>query len=132
MNKLLYTIIALVILGFLGFKAYDHFAVDSGKPTFVNQNYEAVLPCADCSGIHSQLTLNSDHTYKQTDTYLDKNENFTQKGNWEFDKEHNIITIKDDSSSAYLKVTDKGLLLLDADKQEVTGPLKDNYLFKKK
>ena|SRR5690554_8196743 len=41
--------------------------------------YSGVLPCADCSGMETQLTLNEDHTYVLTDTYLGETDSEVNK-----------------------------------------------------
>ncbi|MDR0291508.1 MAG: copper resistance protein NlpE N-terminal domain-containing protein [Elusimicrobium sp.] len=45
--------------------------------------FSGVLPCADCAGINTELTLNPDNTYQLSETYLkDVPQTFGSEGKW--------------------------------------------------
>lgn len=46
--------------------------------------YKGTLPCADCSGIDTTLTLYSDETYQMSSVYQGRNDNkpVVQRGKW--------------------------------------------------
>lgn len=61
--------------------------------------FEGTLPCADCSGIETKLTLNEeDRTFVLEQKYLEKEDGeFTQKGNFEISEDGECIILKDES-----------------------------------
>lgn len=94
--------------------------------------YEAVVPCADCPGIKTSLTLNNDKTFSITEEYIDRNSKNQDKGTFEWDASGSVITLKGKTASYKYKVGENMLIQLDMDGQEITGPNKDLYVFKKK
>lgn len=46
--------------------------------------FAGVLPCADCPGIETEVTLNPDHTYTIRRVYLERADGkaFTESGTW--------------------------------------------------
>lgn len=54
--------------------------------TYIQMNtitrYSGLLPCADCTGITTTLSLKGDHTYQLRSIYLNKGTPFTEKGVW--------------------------------------------------
>ncbi|MBV8326132.1 copper resistance protein NlpE [Chryseobacterium sp.] len=94
--------------------------------------YNAVVPCADCPGIKTSLTLNNDKTFSITEEYLDRNSKNQEKGSFEWDKTGSMITLKGKTANYKYKVGENILIQLDMDGKEITGPNKDLYVFKKK
>jgi uncharacterized lipoprotein NlpE involved in copper resistance len=94
--------------------------------------YEAVVPCADCPGIKTSLTLNNDKTFSITKEYLEKKSKNQDKGTFQWDAAGSAITLKGKTASYKYKVGENILIQLDMDGQEITGPNKDLYVFKKK
>lgn len=94
--------------------------------------YEAVVPCADCPGIKTSLTLNNDKTFSITEEYIDRNSKNQDKGSFEWDASGSSITLKGKTASYKYKVGENILIQLDMDGKEITGPNKDLYVFKKK
>ncbi|SIT20794.1 Uncharacterized lipoprotein NlpE involved in copper resistance [Chryseobacterium ureilyticum] len=97
-----------------------------------NGTYEAVVPCADCSGIKTSLTLNDDKTFNITEEYLDRNSKNNDKGTFSWDSTGSIITLKGKTANYKYKVGENILIQLDMDGKEIDGPNKDLYVFKKK
>lgn len=97
-----------------------------------NGTYEAVVPCADCPGIKTSLTLNDDKTFSITEEYLDRNSKNNDKGTFSWDATGSIITLKGKTANYKYKVGENILIQLDMDGKEIDGPNKDLYIFKKK
>ena len=97
-----------------------------------NGTYEAIVPCADCPGIKTTLTLNNDKTFSITEEYLDRNSKNNDKGIFSWDTQGNIITLKGETASYKYKVGENILIQLDMEGNEIDGPNKDLYVLKKK
>lgn len=98
-----------------------------------NGTYEGVIPCADCPGIETKLTLNGDKTYELSVLYQDREKQPTiSKGTFSFDKSGNTITLDKAGNTTRYRVKEDGLVMLDADEKEIEGPLKTNYILNKK
>ena len=94
--------------------------------------YDAVVPCADCPGIKTSLTLNNDKTFSITEEYIDRKSKFDDKGSFEWDATGSVITLKGKTAKYKYKVGENMLIQLDMDGKEIDGPNKDLYVFKKK
>lgn len=96
--------------------------------------YRGVLPCADCEGIETELTLNADLTYVISSIYLGKNnEALKENGNFKWDEAGAKITLENTDSKAtnqYL-VGENMLFKLDANGNRIEGDLKEKYQLKK-
>ena len=57
--------------------------------------YKGLLPCADCSGIETQLELKSDYHYELTELYQGKGDGqqFKSTGTFAFDSSGSTITL---------------------------------------
>jgi heat shock protein HslJ len=90
--------------------------------------YSGVLPCADCEGIETIITLNQDSTFAISTHYLGKdNSKFEKTGKFELNKDSNIVKIDD---TAYL-LGENMLLQLDKEDKKITGNLAENYKLQK-
>lgn len=97
-----------------------------------NGTYEATVPCADCPGIKTSLTLNNDKTFSITEEYIDRNSKNQDKGSFTWDTTGSIITLKGKTANYKYKVGENILIQLDMEGKEIDGPNKDLYVFKKK
>ena len=60
--------------------------------------YEGVLPCADCPGIRTRLTLRQDGRFELSLTYLERKvEPFKSQGSFRWNADGNTITLDDGS-----------------------------------
>lgn len=98
--------------------------------------YTGTLPCADCEGIYTEITLKGDNytmklVYKGKEN-KGKNE-FTEAGTYTWDESGSIITLNlaNDKPKKY-QVGENLLFALDQDGKRVTGDLAANYILKKK
>jgi uncharacterized lipoprotein NlpE involved in copper resistance len=97
--------------------------------------YEATLPCADCPGIKTTLTLIQDNTFTISSTYLEDKTRSTvteDKGTITWIKNGSIIRLKGRDTDVLLKVGENLLIQLDKQGKEIEGPLRDQYIFTKK
>lgn len=93
--------------------------------------YEGVLPCADCEGIKTSITLQDDKTFEETSEYLGKKSNFKEKGTFEWDKTGSIVTLKYKDTQHSYKVAEGSIILLDQEGKEISGDLAKNYILNK-
>lgn len=93
--------------------------------------YEAVVPCADCPGIKTNLTLNKDNTFTISEEYLEKKSKTEDKGSFSWDTTGSIVSLKGKFANYKYKVGENTLRMLDLQGKEIQGALKDNYVFKK-
>lgn len=94
--------------------------------------YDATVPCADCPGIKTSLTLKNDKTFSITEEYIDRNSKNQDKGTFSWDSTGSIITLKGKTANYKYKVGENMLVQLDMEGKEIDGPHKDLYIFRKK
>lgn len=93
--------------------------------------YEGVLPCADCEGIKTVLSINYDNKYVLKEIYLGKDSTpFETKGTFKWDDSGQKITFSDPNRHAYF-VGENTLTNLDQDGNKISGDLADHYILKK-
>lgn len=97
-----------------------------------NGTYEALVPCADCPGIKTSLTLNKDKTFTITEEYIERNSKNNDKGTFDWDATGSVIALNGKSAKYKYKVGENKLFQLDMDGKEIDGPNKDLYVFHKK
>ena len=77
--------------------------------------YKGVLPCADCTGINTTLTLNPDHTYQYSEQYQVKDAEKTEsKGSFSFDSTGSIVTLDGNANQQKLFVGENYLEIRNA------------------
>ncbi len=94
--------------------------------------YSGSLPCADCDGIQTLLTLNADEkrTYTLEEEYKGKkNKTVDSKGTWSVNGD--IVTLKGESGITKYQVTAAGLISLNADGSKRDAKAAKKYLLKK-
>ncbi|MDR0537096.1 MAG: copper resistance protein NlpE [Tannerellaceae bacterium] len=97
--------------------------------------YTGVIPCADCEGIETSITLNTDLTYKMSMTYIGKDgapEVF--EGSFQWDDEGSNITlggIREGVMPTKYKVGEYRLFQLDMEGNMIAGELADKYVLTK-
>lgn len=94
--------------------------------------YEGILPCADCEGIKTQLTIHDDNTFTLVSDYLgEKEAKFEDKGSY-FIESGEILVIQDeDVDQKYFKLQEGSLAQLNADKKMIEGELAPFYVLTK-
>lgn len=97
--------------------------------------YFGTIPCADCEGIETTLTLNSDLTYVLLTNYLGRNDALEERnsGPFSWDKTGGKIMLENAGSGPnQYKVGENRLWHLDQNGEIITGDLADHYVLTKK
>lgn len=102
------------------------------KETSFYGTYEGTLPCADCSGIKTNLTLRDDSTYDLIEEYLEKS-NGPERRSGVYEVDNDIIKLIAPSSGhkTYYKILDNKIALVDESGDLATGELADHYILNK-
>ena len=106
-------------------------------PAVTATNYAGTLPCADCAGIQTELTLRSDSTWSMHIIY-DKRKakgpgsnEFNESGKWMMHGSDTVHLMgRTDAPSMYIK-TDSSLIQLGMDGKKIEGKLAEKYVLKK-
>lgn len=95
--------------------------------------YTGTVPCADCEGIATSLTLDRSGKYTLRTQYLGKSaEVFTNEGNFVWEADGNRIQlegVKDGASRFH--VGEDQLFQLDGNGERITGDLAESYILRK-
>lgn len=98
-------------------------------------SYKGVIPCADCSGIATEVTLFEDQSYSWGYKYLGKSDDVVEfKGFFEWDAQDKIVVFKDANSGDILnrfKLEENSLRMLDKEGKIIEGDLSHNYILYK-
>lgn len=96
------------------------------------QVFQGILPCADCSGLNTSLTLNPDNTYSLSEIYQGKNDDepFITTGTWQNEtgtpqnpnQEVLALTTSNGNVSYYAWTNEFTLTSLDQDKNPIDAP----------
>ena len=96
--------------------------------------YKGVLPCADCPGIETEITLYKDKRYAKKTKYLGEGSRrfFEQTGTFVWDSTGSVIQLNSikNAASKY-KVGENYLQQLDLEGNEINGELKEHYMLEK-
>jgi uncharacterized lipoprotein NlpE involved in copper resistance len=96
-----------------------------------NGTYKGTLPCADCEGIETILTLNPDQTYILFTNYLGRNDALEEekRGSFSWNEAGSIITLTNVTSGPnQYKVGENRIWHLDINGEFITGDLADHYV----
>jgi uncharacterized lipoprotein NlpE involved in copper resistance len=101
------------------------------------EHYYGKLPCADCAGIDTELTLKSDSTWSLHIIYDKRpskgpgSNEFSEEGQWMM---HGADTVhlmgRKDAPSLFIR-TDSTMIQLDMQGKRIEGKLADKYILKK-
>src|SRR5690606_2388214 len=91
--------------------------------------YKGILPCADCEGIETEISLNEDETYEIKMKYLGKEErSFSDIGSYTWKEDGNTLEFEDTNSKvSYYFVSENKLIALDEEGNKIEGVLAENY-----
>ena len=95
--------------------------------------YTGVVPCADCEGIETSITLGSDARYLVKTKYLGRGDQvFERRGTFTWNEAGNTIQLQGmaDGPGRYL-VGENALIQLDKQAQPITGDLALRYVLSK-
>ena len=106
-------------------------------PPITATNYAGTLPCADCAGIQTELTLRSDSTWSMHIIYDKRpakgpgSNEFNESGKWMVHGSDTVHLMgRTDAPSMYIK-TDSALIQLGMDGKKIEGKLAAKYVLKK-
>ena len=92
--------------------------------------YEGILPCADCEGIKTVVTINKDNTYVAKETYVGRSETvYESKGSFSWDENGQKI-ILDNNRNPYF-VGENILTHLDKNGNMIKGNLAASYILQR-
>jgi uncharacterized lipoprotein NlpE involved in copper resistance len=97
--------------------------------------YSGIIPCADCEGIETSITLNKDGSYFMTTKYLGKKDAAVNetKGTFAWNKEGNKIALsRIENAPAWYLVGENRLIQLDMSGNAITGGNAVKYQLGKK
>jgi uncharacterized lipoprotein NlpE involved in copper resistance len=92
--------------------------------------YKGVVPCADCEGIETIITLDTAHQYTLSTRYLGKKENTgtNLKGTWKWADGSTIELEGITSAPAKYFVGENKLIQLDMEGRRIEGALAEKYI----
>jgi uncharacterized lipoprotein NlpE involved in copper resistance len=92
--------------------------------------YKGELPCADCEGIETVVTLNKDFTYTKTTVYLGKKDKqqYKNSGKFTWNNAGSTVTLLgvQDAPNQYM-VGEQVLIQLDVAGERITSALAEKY-----
>jgi uncharacterized lipoprotein NlpE involved in copper resistance len=94
-----------------------------------NGTYKGVIPCADCEGIRTSVTLMETGEFSLTRTYLGKEENpRTDSGTFQWDETGSKVTlVPSEGEPQMYQVGENILFYLDREGNRITGDLAEKY-----
>ena len=98
-----------------------------------NGTYQGVIPCADCEGIKTSLTLMTTGEFSRTLQYLGKEEtNRSDSGTFRWDETGSKITLNPaEGGPQSYQVGENRLFHLDREGNRISGDLAENYVLVK-
>lgn len=98
--------------------------------------YSAILPCADCEGIETELTISNDENYSLTTNYLGVDTPVTEtiEGKFVWLEDGNTIKlegIEEGTHSPYFRIEENRVRYLDLEGNVVTSELENHYILTK-
>lgn len=95
--------------------------------------YKGIVPCADCEGIITQISIGADSSFELTLQYKGKGDGrpVVSKGTYNW-KDGNTISLAGVTGGAFLyKVEENRLRQLDTEGRKIEGALAENYVLTK-
>lgn len=90
--------------------------------------YVGLIPCADCEGIETIITLHKDETYSLKTRYRGKATDFEEKnGKMQWDKKGNIVYLEGGAPGGY-RVGEHKITQLDIQGNPIMGKLATRYI----
>jgi len=132
MKNSLKLLIVLALFSSLGCRSQQPAIIfnywDGRDINVINEVFRGMLPCADCEKIDFRLTLNPDMTWQSGSRYVGKsNKVFEESGRYNVTEEGILVLDKKDDGMKRFRLIPKGLLMLDNNGKEITGPLSGKY-----
>ncbi|VBB43313.1 conserved exported hypothetical protein [uncultured Paludibacter sp.] len=103
---------------------------ETEKPNWIG-DYKGILPCADCDGIETLLSLNEDTTYFLKMDYIGKGQPVIDKGIFSWNEDHSKIIIQSENGSQQYLLGEGTLTMLNSEGKVTEGELANDYVLKK-
>jgi uncharacterized lipoprotein NlpE involved in copper resistance len=103
-------------------------------PAEVEGTYWGIVPCADCEGIETRISLEKSGAYMRQTRYLGDEEGKWFEDAGSFSLEGRILTLQgmlERSAPPYYAIGKDTLTQLDMEGNPITGEFADNYVLKK-
>lgn len=111
----------------------DTVVVAEPAPAPISGTFEGTLPCADCSGIKTELVISEDGKFKLTETYMAKKEKqFVSEGEIVRGEGGRFSLTDKDGTVRQYELTDNTIAVLNAEGKKAEGELADKYILTKK
>lgn len=97
-------------------------------------SYKGVIPCADCEGIETTITLGKENTYELSSKYIGKGDGqpYVSKGTFVWRPDGSTIELQGDTDGAFLYfVGENKLWQLDMEGNRIEGALAEKYILEK-
>lgn len=107
--------------------------IDTMSPGKMTGTYSGSLPCGDCEGIKTALSLKRDDTFVLNTEYLGKNTTDIQVvGTYSYDDQSNIITLENAADGPSKFLYENGdIWILDQNANRIEGEYSNRYLLTK-
>ena len=109
-------VIAMFVTFFFGslLGCQNHESASAAQtPETMEQQFQGVIPCADCEGIQVSLSLQQGGRYSLKEQYLGSDSvQSSQQGNWTRTAEK-LVLISDRGEKRYFRPLDSGLEMMD-------------------
>lgn len=95
--------------------------------------YRGVLPCADCEGIETVITIGEDGSFREHTRYLGKSEgqtDFFRQGTFDWSGDGSTVTLAGESPHPY-RVGENRITRLALDGSAISGTLAEHYVLTK-
>lgn len=90
--------------------------------------YSGTLPCADCAGIATRITLTSEETYELSETYLGESDRaFVERGRFSWDAAGRVIALPTSTGNRRYLVGEGRLIQRDRRGERIEGALAARY-----
>jgi len=138
-KKVFFGVVILIILFIVGRYYYLNIGEKVTTPTTaaVEETYEGTLPCADCEGIHTTLTLRENPpTFTMNQVYAGTPTTFDQDGTWNTttnsagETVYILTPTNPNESKTYLLKDDNAVTMLDGNMNKIDSDL--NFTLTKK
>ncbi len=137
-------LVLLVMFALLGCKESpqktDQEKVDSASTEVVDSHtseisldwngvYRGLLPCSDCPGILTTVTLNDDKTYRVYDLFLESGEygSYDDEGTFSFSEDGENVILSSDNGTTIYAVGENKLIMQNSNGREISSELAESY-----
>ena len=99
----------------------------------ITGTYRGILPCADCEGVETEISLLPDETYLKKTKYLGKDHKvYEEIGDYTWKDDGNTLILEGiDSEPIEYMVRENSLMQMDMQGNRITGDLSEKYILKK-